>query len=585
MFLSHAWEDKLLVTRLEKELKTTGVDVWVDHSDVRAGDQISKRVSDALEWCNTLLLLWSKDAKTSKWVQLELNAAISLHKTIIPCLIDNTKLPGILSGTAHLDFHDIGMGIAKLLSAIDMSSIHKEAARKHPKTQDGQTKIENLARPHEQSEYDFEPWKDTAKVKKIRTLLASNRDSPVLGIELGNSQCCISVFERSVLRTLSIDGEIIIPNVIQYREKRRSDITIGRIAKKARLINPDEVAVSANRYLYDDSWKEKEELRAKFTIDEIQLEPVDIVADFLRAILKKLNQQKDIDSRGPLRRGVISIPATSNDEYRKNICRAANLAGMGVDDNYCVGYDVDSQDYGIWLLEEPLCVAMAYGQQRGILNSSRQQYHIIYSLDEISLSISILYVDYKNIDSPSFRIINTKSSSEVCGYEFDLVIMMICSERFKDDTGIDIFDLRSDQAGTSGKQLKRAQAKLYASAVETRIEFQNGAQRSEIAVPYFLTDGNGKNHHIESEISRDEFLKAIKPILNHGRNLLTEALVEAGLSIEEVNKISLVGRGTQSKWVIDSIKTLYPSGKEKEPYVTDETIVSQGAATYGSIVG
>ncbi len=71
IFISHAWEDKPLVRRLESELKAAGAEVWVDHEGIRGGDNLPERISEALEWCDTLLLIWSKAASQSHWVVLE----------------------------------------------------------------------------------------------------------------------------------------------------------------------------------------------------------------------------------------------------------------------------------------------------------------------------------------------------------------------------------------------------------------------------------------------------------------------------------------------------------------------------------
>jgi predicted esterase len=84
IFISHAWEDKALVRRLEKTLADAGAQVWVDHAGIRGGDNLPERINDALERCNTLLLVWSKAAKSSHWVKLEWTNAISLRKLIIP---------------------------------------------------------------------------------------------------------------------------------------------------------------------------------------------------------------------------------------------------------------------------------------------------------------------------------------------------------------------------------------------------------------------------------------------------------------------------------------------------------------------
>ena len=120
IFISHAWEDKPLVRRLEKELQAVGVETWVDDSRTRGGDNLPKRISDALEWCNALLLVWSDAATKSPWVELEWTNAIALHKNIIPCKKDETQLPGILAHKLYIDFHDVKAGIEGLLNVFDI---------------------------------------------------------------------------------------------------------------------------------------------------------------------------------------------------------------------------------------------------------------------------------------------------------------------------------------------------------------------------------------------------------------------------------------------------------------------------------
>ncbi|MDZ7359773.1 MAG: TIR domain-containing protein [candidate division KSB1 bacterium] len=121
IFISHAWEDKALVRQLEKALADAGAEVWVDHAGIRGGDNLPERINDALEWCNTLLLVWSKQAKASHWVKLEWTNAISLRKLIIPCLIDGTPAPPIMANTAFIDFSNREQGSRELLRALQLA--------------------------------------------------------------------------------------------------------------------------------------------------------------------------------------------------------------------------------------------------------------------------------------------------------------------------------------------------------------------------------------------------------------------------------------------------------------------------------
>ncbi len=117
IFISHAWEDKALARRLETELQAAGAEVWVDHTRIRGGDNLPRRLSDALEWCNTLLLIWSEAARHSHWVELEWTNAVAFNKRVIPCRLSTTQLPPILSHLAYVDFHNMIRGLRSYYEA------------------------------------------------------------------------------------------------------------------------------------------------------------------------------------------------------------------------------------------------------------------------------------------------------------------------------------------------------------------------------------------------------------------------------------------------------------------------------------
>jgi hypothetical protein len=138
IFISHAWEDKAVVRQLEAELTAAGAEVWVDHVGIRGGDNLPERISEALEWCNTLLLLWSEAASKSRWVKLEWTNALSLEKAIIPCQLGATKLPAILAHSVYIDFRNVDSGIDDLLHALEL-------ARKQPSTATPSQPVERVA--------------------------------------------------------------------------------------------------------------------------------------------------------------------------------------------------------------------------------------------------------------------------------------------------------------------------------------------------------------------------------------------------------------------------------------------------------
>ncbi len=121
IFISHSWDNKPLVRRLEAELKAAGAEVWVDHAGVRGGDNLPKEISAALAWCNTVILVWSQSAAQSHWVELEWTNAIALRKLVIPCRLDKTALPALLANLLYVDFTEVEKGITQLREAVQLA--------------------------------------------------------------------------------------------------------------------------------------------------------------------------------------------------------------------------------------------------------------------------------------------------------------------------------------------------------------------------------------------------------------------------------------------------------------------------------
>jgi tetratricopeptide (TPR) repeat protein len=138
IFISHSWDNKPLVRRLEAELKAAGTEVWVDHAGVRGGDNLPKEINAALAWCNTVVLIWSQSAAQSHWVELEWTNAVALRKLVIPCRLDKTALPALLANLLYVDFIEIEKGMTQLREAVQLAQ--------KPVTNTPTSNIERVAR-------------------------------------------------------------------------------------------------------------------------------------------------------------------------------------------------------------------------------------------------------------------------------------------------------------------------------------------------------------------------------------------------------------------------------------------------------
>ena len=120
VFISHSWEDNTASKAIAEYLKKNGAEIWIDYSRIKGGQSLPQKISDALTWCDTLALVWSRAAATSYYVKLEWQSALSLRKTIVPCRLDDAELPPILSSLLYIDFRSFESGCEKLGQALDL---------------------------------------------------------------------------------------------------------------------------------------------------------------------------------------------------------------------------------------------------------------------------------------------------------------------------------------------------------------------------------------------------------------------------------------------------------------------------------
>ncbi len=145
VFISYAWKNQAVAKRLQSDLQRDGVEVFVDYQQMLPGQSLPKRISDALKWCNTLVLLWSAGSEQSYWVTLEWENAIALRKQIIPCLLDNTELPAVLTRTLFLDFSNYESGYAELCRTLGVRPLTPGPEKENTWRVHGLTKLDSAS--------------------------------------------------------------------------------------------------------------------------------------------------------------------------------------------------------------------------------------------------------------------------------------------------------------------------------------------------------------------------------------------------------------------------------------------------------
>jgi hypothetical protein len=122
VFISYAWKNQPIAKQLQRDLQRDGVEVFVDYEKITGGDSLPARISAALEWCNTLVLLWSAEAAKSYYVSQEWETAFHLQKRIIPGVLDGTALPAVLRRLLYLNFSSYETGYAQLCRTLGVES-------------------------------------------------------------------------------------------------------------------------------------------------------------------------------------------------------------------------------------------------------------------------------------------------------------------------------------------------------------------------------------------------------------------------------------------------------------------------------
>jgi len=131
IFISHVWEDNEISRKLAKQLRRDGAEVWIYYAQIEAGDFLPAAFSNAIEWCDIVILVWSKTASTAHCVQLEWQNALDLKKTIIICLLDDTRQSPMLRGCLFVNLNDFNSGYDNLAHLLNLN-LNNEEQPKEP---------------------------------------------------------------------------------------------------------------------------------------------------------------------------------------------------------------------------------------------------------------------------------------------------------------------------------------------------------------------------------------------------------------------------------------------------------------------
>ena len=353
--------------------------------------------------------------------------------------------------------------------------------------------------------------------------------SKIIGIDLGTTNSCVAVMEggEPVVITNS-EGARTTPSVVSFQAN--GERLVGQVAKRQAITNPDKTIMSIKRHMGTDY---------KVNIDGKDYTPQEISA----MVLQKLKADAEAYLGEKVTEAVITVPAYFNDAERQATKDAGRIAGLDVKR----------------IINEPTAASLAYGLDK--MDSAHKI--LVYDLGGGTFDVSIL-----DLGDGVFEVVSTNGDARLGGDDFDQRIIDYIAEDFKAQNGI---DLRQD---------KMALQRLKEAAEKAKIELSSSTQ-TLINLPFITADATGPKH-IDMTLTRAKFNELTHDLVERTINIMKEALKSGNVSLNDIDKVILVGGSTRIPAVQEAVKNF--TGKEPSKGVNPDECVAMGAAIQAGVL-
>ena len=351
--------------------------------------------------------------------------------------------------------------------------------------------------------------------------------SKIIGIDLGTTNSCVAVLEGGKASVITnAEGERTTPSVVSYKN---GEIKVGTVAKNEAITSSD-VVRSNKRYIGTDH---------KFHVNGKDVTSVEVSAQ----ILMKLKKDAEAYLNDKVTKAVITVPAYFNDAQRQATKDAGKVAGLEVER----------------IINEPTAAAIAYG----IDKQDKNQKILVYDLGGGTFDVSVL-----EIGDGVYEVLATAGNNKLGGDDFDQRIIDYLVEEFKKQNGIDL--------STDKLALQRLK-----DAAEKAKKDLSSAVTTNISLP-FITQGANGPLHLDITLTRAKFEDLIRDLVESTTKQVKDALKEANLSSNELDKVLLVGGSTRIPCVQELVRR--ETGKEPSKEVNPDEVVAMGAAIQGGVL-
>ena len=375
----------------------------------------------------------------------------------------------------------------------------------------------------------------------------------IIGIDLGTTNSCVAIMDGTTARVLeNSEGDRTTPSIIAYTQD--GEILVGQPAKRQAVTNPENTLFAIKR-LIGRRFQDEEVQR------DVSIMPYKIIAadngdawldvkgqkmappQVSAEVLKKMKKTAEDYLGEPVTEAVITVPAYFNDAQRQATKEAGEIAGLKVER----------------IINEPTAAALAYG-----LDKAHSDKKIaVYDLGGGTFDISIL-----ELGDGVFEVLSTNGDTHLGGDDFDDAIINWLASEFQAKEGVDL------------KKDPMALQRLREAAEKAKIELSSSAQ-TEINLPYVTANETGPKHLVET-LTRSKFDQLTEDLVRRSMEPCKKALNDAGLSINDIDEVILVGGSTRMPKIQEEVEKFF--GKKPSKGVNPDEVVAVGAAIQGGVL-
>jgi molecular chaperone DnaK len=374
----------------------------------------------------------------------------------------------------------------------------------------------------------------------------------IIGIDLGTTNSVVAVMEGGDPTVIpTAEGGRLCPSVVAF--SKNGERLVGQTAKRQAVVNSENTVYSIKRFMgrrYDEVEEERgmvsfnvidgpsNDARVKIPTNNREYTPQEISA----MVLGKLKNDAEAYLGESITKAVITVPAYFNDSQRQATKDAGKIAGLEV----------------LRIINEPTAAALAYGLDKNVNETI-----LVFDLGGGTFDVSLL-----DVGDGVVEVKATNGDTHLGGDDWDQKIVNWAADEFKKEYGI---DLRTD---------RQALQRLREAAEKAKIELSS-VNETELNLPFITADASGPKH-MQIKLSRSKFEQLSEQLVERIRKPFFEVLKDAGVSVDKVDQVVLVGGATRMPMVQELVREI--TGKEPHKGVNPDEVVAVGAAIQGGVL-